>query len=144
MKCMLISLLTMAGAFLANTAGAGTPEASPSSSTLKTVVHLNYGDPERQGKALGNIENILKEDSKAVIEVVCHGDGIALVHKKESKHPEQVAELMKQGVRFAGCENTMKKKSIQTEELLAGVSTVPSGAVEVIRKQQEGYSYFRP
>ena len=31
------------------------------------------------------------------------------------------------------------------DDLLAGVGTVPSGAVEVIRKQQrDGYAYFKP
>jgi intracellular sulfur oxidation DsrE/DsrF family protein len=30
-------------------------------------------------------------------------------------------------------------------DLLPGVATVPSGVVEVIRKQQlEGYAYFKP
>lgn len=28
--------------------------------------------------------------------------------------------------------------------LLAGVTPVPSGAVEVLRKQHEGYAYFKP
>ena len=51
---------------------------------------------------------------------------------------------MKQGVLFVACENTMKKKAIENDPLASGVSTVPSGAVEVLRKQQEGYGYFRP
>ena len=48
------------------------------------------------------------------------------------------------GVRFAACENTMRDKSIPKEGLLPGVVTVPSGAVEIVRKQQNGYGYFRP
>jgi len=38
----------------------------------------------------------------------------------------------------------MKKKAIEKEALVTGVTTVPSGAVEVLRKQEEGYGYFRP
>jgi len=52
--------------------------------------------------------------------------------------------LMKQGVRFVACENTMKKKAIEKDALVTGVTTVPPGAIEVLRKQQEGYGYFRP
>jgi intracellular sulfur oxidation DsrE/DsrF family protein len=114
------------------------------SSMLKSVIHVNFGDSKRQEHALGNIENILKEVPEAKIEVVSHGEGISLIQKSKSEHEEKIAALVKQGVEFVGCENTMSKKSIGKDDLLAGVSTVPSGAVEVLRKQQDGYGYFRP
>ena len=70
--------------------------------------------------------------------------GISLLVKDKSSHADQVATLIKQGVRFAACENTMKQKQIVLEQLLSGVTTVSSGAVEIIRKQSEGYGYFKP
>ena len=93
---------------------------------------------------LGNIENILEDEPKAEIEVVCHGAGMSLIQKSKAKHASQVKALIRRGVRFVGCENTMKKKNIEKSDLVEGVATVPSGAVEVIQAQQEGYSYFRP
>ncbi len=47
-------------------------------------------------------------------------------------------------VALMGCENTMKKEAIEKEKFIAVVTTVPSGAVEGLRKQQEGFGYFRP
>ena len=38
----------------------------------------------------------------------------------------------------------MKKKNIDNADLLEGVTTVPSGAVQVIKRQHEGFGYFRP
>lgn len=38
----------------------------------------------------------------------------------------------------------MRDKGIKRGDLLDGVGTVPAGAVEVIRRQQAGYGYFRP
>jgi len=111
---------------------------------LKVVVHINFIDSERQKHGLKNMANILKEVKGAEIEVVCHGGGIGLVVKDKSDHADEVARLVKEGVRFAACENTLRDKSIPKESLLAGVTTVPSGAVEVIRKQSEGYGYFKP
>lgn len=109
---------------------------------LKSVIHVNCADVERQGHGLKNIENILQAvEEAAAIEVVCHGAGISLLVTDQSKHGPHVKELKTQGVRFAACENTMKQKSLSKEELLPGVRTVPSGAVEVIKKQQEGYGY---
>ena len=130
---------------LAAVAIAATPEHDKGSVTmLKTVVHVNYDDSERQKNALGNLENILHEDPKADIRVVCHGAGMSLIQKSKTKYADEIKALTEQGVRFFGCENTMKKKAIEKSDLVEGVATVPSGAVEVIRKQQEGYSYFRP
>ncbi|WP_165253362.1 DsrE family protein [Paludisphaera soli] len=112
---------------------------------LKVVVHVNAPEAGVQGAGLKNVTNILKAAPDARVVVVCHGAGIGLVEKARSDHAEAVASLVKQGVEFAACENTMRQKSIREEDLLPGVATVPSGALEVIRKQQlEGYAYFKP
>jgi intracellular sulfur oxidation DsrE/DsrF family protein len=112
---------------------------------FKALIHVNFSDAERQKHGLKNVANMLKEvGNKFEIEVVCHGAGIGLLVKEQSRHAAEVERLHKQGVRFAACENTMREKSIAKESLLPGVVTVPSGAVEVVRKQQEGYGYFKP
>ena len=113
-------------------------------SMLKAVVHINFPESERQKHGLKNVSNILKEQKGAEIEVVCHGGGIGLLVKDKTDHADEVARLIKEGVRFAACENTLRDKSIPKENLLPDVTTVPSGAVEVIRKQQEGFGYFKP
>ena len=111
---------------------------------LRAVFHVNFGDAERQEHGLKNIENVLTEAADAQIEVVCHGEGIRLVEKKQTKQAEMIQTLMEKGVRFVACENTMRKKSLAKDDLVVGTLTVPSGAVEVIRKQSEGFAYFRP
>lgn len=112
---------------------------------LSVVVHMNFADTEAQGRGLDNITNSLKAvGPAATVEVVCHGPGIDLVVSGKSKHAEKVQELIDQQVRFVACANTMRKKSIAKEDLLGGVGIVPAGTVEVIRKQHEGYAYFKP
>ena len=115
---------------------------------LKVVVHFNFGDVARQGHGLKNIENILKEAESAglvtEIEVVCHSDGIILLEKAKTAQATPIEALQKKGVQFAACENTMRQRSIRPGDLLPGVTTVPSGAFEVVRRQQDGYSYFKP
>lgn len=117
------------------------PEGGP----LKVVVHVNFPDGGRQGQGLQSITNILKDAPDAQVEVVCHGGGIGLLEKTRTEHAEAVEALVKKGVKFVACENTMRRKSIRKEDLLPRVGTVPSGAVEVVRKQQkDGYAYFKP
>ena len=137
-----VAILVSGSILMCSDARSQEPKASDA--MLKAVVHINFEDPKRQEHALGNIENILKEAPDTIIEVVCHGEGITLVERKTTKQADKIAALIKQQVSFVGCENTMRKKSLNKEDLLAGVGTVPSGAVEVLRKQQEGYGYFRP
>lgn len=121
-----------------------TPEKGADTTMLQAVIHVNFADPERQEDAMGNIENILIAVPAAHLEVVCHGKGINLLLTKESKHFDKLEALMKQGVQFVACENTLKKRALEKDALMPGVTTVASGAVEVIRKQHEGYGYFRP
>ncbi len=126
-------------------AGAGSvPEGAEP--PLQAVVHVNFPDTGRQGAGLKNIENVLRELGAAggTFVVVCHGAGIGLVEAARSDHREAVQALVARGVGFVACRNTMKQKSIQPEDLIAGVTTVPSGALEVIRRQQAGFAYFRP
>lgn len=134
----------MAGLILAAapaTRAGDTPEGGP----LKVVVHVNVPEPGTQGAGLKNVANILKEAPDTRVEVVCHGAGIGLVETARTGHAEAVEVLIKKGVRFVACENTMRQKSIRKEDLLPGVGTVPSGAVEVVRKQQkDGFAYFKP
>ena len=111
---------------------------------LKSIIQVNFKDPERQEHGLDNMENILKEAPDAQLEVICHGEGISLLTKKHSGKLDLVKSLMKKGVRFVACENTLRKKSLTKKDLLEGTGKVPSGAIEVIKKQSEGYSYFRP
>lgn len=121
----------------------GISQANAADSLLKTVVHINFNDESKQGHGLGNIENILKDEPSAKIELVAHGEGISLL-VKGSKHRDKIERLIKQKIGFAAFEHTMKKKGIRREELIPGVSTVSSGAVEVLRKQSSGYAYFKP
>lgn len=115
---------------------------------VKVVVHMNVAQTTHERMGLKNVENMLKaagaEGLKADLEVVCHGDGIRLVEKARTELAAEVAALADQGVRFVACQNTMRERSLAAEDLLPGVATVPSGAYEVVRRQQAGYAYFKP
>ena len=112
---------------------------------LKVVVHVNFPESGTQGAGLRSVGNILEEEPGARIQVVCHAAGIGLVEKSRSEHAEAVEALIKKGVTFVACENTMRQKSIKKADFLPGVGTVPSGALEVVRKQhKDGFSYFKP
>lgn len=127
-------------------ASAVEPEAAAAEPAVQAVVHVNFPDGGRQGAGLKNIENVLRELGEAggTFVVVCHGAGIGLVEATRTDHREAVQALLARGVAFVACRNTMKQKSIRPEDLIAGVTTVASGALEVIQRQHQGFAYFRP
>jgi hypothetical protein len=76
------------------------------------------------------------------VEVLAYGGGIDTL-KKGSSNAQAIADLEKQGVHFVACENAMRMHHIAKADLLPGVTSVPSGVVELVEKQEAGYSYVK-
>lgn len=110
----------------------------------RVVFQMNSNDPESQKALVNNIQNIKKAwGSEVAIEVVAHGLGIELVMTEKSAVAQDVTKMIKTGVIFVACENTMAKKNITKAELIENVGTVPSGIAEIIIKQEQGWSYIK-
>lgn len=112
---------------------------------MRTVVHLSSGDETEQQTALNIAENLLADESGSIddVAVVAQADGIDAV-TADGDHAAQVQSLLDDGVPFKGCANTLEAKGLAESDLVDGVETVPEGAVEVTRLQDEGYAYLRP
>lgn len=111
--------------------------------THKVVMQVTEGDSLTQLAVIGQVRNIKKQLPDAQIEVVCHANSLDMLLKSGSKVASHIAELSTQNVRFAACENTMARKKATREDLVPGAETVPSGLVEIILKQEEGWSYIK-
>ncbi|NDP27391.1 MAG: hypothetical protein GZ087_08215 [Flavobacterium sp.] len=107
------------------------------------VFQMSSNDPESQKGLVNNILNIKKTWANVKIEVVALGPGLELVESEKSAVAEDVAKMIKMGVIFVACENTMAKKNIIKADLIDNVGTVPSGIVEIIIKQEQGWSYIK-
>ena len=77
------------------------------------------------------------------IEIVAYGPGLEMF-KKDSSHHQGVEEAAKSGVKLFACGNTMKATDTAREELNSSVEVVKAGVVEIMQKQQLGYSYVKP
>ena len=78
----------------------------------------------------------------AEVEVLAYGPAIDVL-KKGSPTAQELADLEKIGVHFVACENAMRMHHIAKADLLPGVTSVPSGVVELVRKQEAGWSYVK-
>ena len=108
------------------------------------VIQLNTADTSAWSSTIGNIKNIQKAwPNHLHIEVVVHGKAINLLVKDKTYFANDIAGLTKEGIVFSACENTMRKYKIEKAELLIEAKTVPSGVVEVILKQEQGWRYLK-
>jgi intracellular sulfur oxidation DsrE/DsrF family protein len=110
----------------------------------KIVIQLNTADTSAWSSTIGNIKNIQKVwPSQLKIEVVVHGKAIDLLVKDKTYFASEIESLTSEGIIFSACENTMRKHKIVKADLLSVASTVPSGVVEVLMKQEQGWSYLK-
>ncbi len=120
----------------------------------KVVYHISFdgGDSGKAyTRALINAQNHIDAvgQDRIRIAVVMHGDGVDLLKEAKSNSALQtrITQLKAKGVKFEVCNNTLTNRKINYSEDLFGVSEkdiVQSGVAEVVRLQQEGYSYLRP
>ena len=80
---------------------------------------------------------------KADIEIVVYGPGIAML-KAESEVAGRVSAAVNGGVKVVACQNTMRAAKLTPADMNADIGYVPAGVIELMAKQQAGWSYIRP
>jgi intracellular sulfur oxidation DsrE/DsrF family protein len=109
----------------------------------KIVIQFNDADSVSQVRSLMQVENIRNVWPDAQIMLVTLSGGLDLLTSKTSKAKSRVADWSSKGVVFAACKNSMIVRNIKEEELIPQAVVVKSAAIEIARKQAEGWSYFK-
>ena len=121
-----------------------TPAPTASSTRERAIFAVSDADPQKWNLTLGNIANAIEGfgANGVEIELVVYGPGIAML-KKDSPVAAKLAATLKSGVHVAACQNSMRGFNLQAADLVPGADPVPSGVVELIRRQHAGYAYVR-
>ena len=135
MKNVAILFVLVLGVFSAN--------AQANEQEHRLVIQLVNGDSLSHFGLMKNIKNLTAGWPELEIEVVCHGPGLALLHKEKSKFLVEVEHYSDAGVRFVACENTMKAKNISKAKITDRAVFVPMGIKEIVLKQEAGWSYIK-
>lgn len=106
---------------------------------------VTAGSTEQWDGLLGNVENLRRAlgDELRDVEVIAYGPGLGLVLRTNAAQAARMETLSRQGVRFLACENTMKRRNVNTADLLPFVGTVDSGVAQVVRRQKQGWQTVR-
>ena len=150
MKKHRISLALLLSCILSMVAS---PSFSDDAVNHKVAIHVDENDPARMNMALNNIAN-MKAYYESVgetvdIELVAYGPGLHMLLADTSPVKDRISvmSLELDNVTFSACGNThkgMSKKAGKELALLDEVVMVPSGVVQLVKLQEEGFSYIRP
>lgn len=143
MKYIRFGLIVFVLAGMATAAFSQTSTKQNMNRTHRVIMQVTEGDSLTQLAVIGQVRNIKKQLPGAEIEVVCHANALDMLLRSGSRVAAHISELKPMGVRFMACENTMARKKATVADLVDGAETVPSGLVEIILKQEEGWSYIK-
>ena len=109
---------------------------------LKVLFHVD--EEVMWNLALKNVQNFVDEiadENMIFIEVVANGDAInAYIDINEQRKIEK----LRGKVRFVVCKNSLITNGISENMLPHFVEIVPSGVVEIAKREEEGYRYIKP
>lgn len=119
----------------------------------RIAIHVDESDPKRMNLALNNAQNLSayyqEQGAPLEIRVVANGPGLEMLRADRSPVAARIAamSLEMDNITFAACANT--RRAITEAEgaeppLLEEAEIVPSGVVELVELQRQGWSYLRP
>jgi intracellular sulfur oxidation DsrE/DsrF family protein len=109
----------------------------------KIVFQLTSADTNVHKMLVRQLGNVLAAAPNSRIEVVCHGPGITMLTTKQTIVHPKVTELKGKGIDFVVCENTLRERKVTKEEIIPEAAFVKAGIIEIVMKQEEGWSYIR-
>ena len=130
---------------LAVTFGAAATAQTAPAAKSRLVLQVSDADPAKWALALNNAKNVQQElgAGKVDIEIVAYGPGIGML-KAEAPIANRISEATQAGIKVVACENTMTVQKLTKADMHAAIGYAPSGVVEIMKRQGEGYAYVRP
>lgn len=140
----------------------GVPELDPASAYMlrgqavafdrdHVLVHVSNGDRETLGRALDEVEDLLrsarKQGRRLEIEVIANRSGLELLKANDSRFAARVTALRAEydNLRFIACGQTLRRLDAAGHpvELLPGTEIAPSALDQVVKRLQAGWVYVR-
>ncbi len=119
---------------------------------IKLMLHVTTDNQSKLQTVLDETENFLSQyenmGKKVKLDILTNGKGLKLLQAKHTPFGERIKVLQQryQNLTFMACQNAIKRVQRQTGKkviMLPETVTVPSALGEVMKKQQEGWSYIK-
>lgn len=111
---------------------------------VKIVFDVTSDNVNVHGTTVRHVKAMSKAYPDSKFEVVMYSGAMDMVLKDKSSVAEEMEALAKnENVSFVICEGTMKRHKVDASQLIPGVTTVPDGILEIIKRQAEGWGYIK-
>jgi intracellular sulfur oxidation DsrE/DsrF family protein len=111
---------------------------------VKIVFDVTSDNVKVHGTTVRHVKAMSQAYPDSQFEVVMYSGAMDMVLKDKSSVESEMEELAKnENVSFVICEGTMKRHKVDTSQLIPGVTTVPDGILEIIKRQSEGWGYIK-
>lgn len=130
-----------------------TAHAAAAEPVRRIAVHLDENDPERMNLVLNNVRNLYSyyrnRGEEIAVRIVTYGPGLHMFREDTSPVKDRLAAMTLElpNLSLAACENTqsgMSKQEGRPVTLIGEAELVPSGVVELVELQHQGWAYLRP
>lgn len=109
----------------------------------KIIFQITTEDTLAQKALMKQLNNILTLAPDTKLEVVCHGPGLNMLVTSKTIVQDKIAQMKKKGVEFVACEFSMSERNVPKEIIIAEAGFVKGGIIEIVTKQEEGWSYIK-
>ena len=148
MKKIILALLTFV---MVNTiviqkvAGQGSVNGSASkeNNQHKIIFQLTTDDSLAHKALMKQLNNITTVAPDTKIEVVCHGPGLNMLVLGKTTVQEKILQMKMKGVVFMACEFSMSERNVPKEKIIPEAGFVKAGIIEIVTKQEQGWSYIK-
>jgi intracellular sulfur oxidation DsrE/DsrF family protein len=109
----------------------------------KIIFQLTTGDTTAHKQLIKQFNNILSVSPSTKIEVVCHGAGLDMLISDKTIVEDKIKLLSEKGVVFNACEFSIKERKVDRTKIIQVANFVPAGIIEIVSKQEQGWSYIK-
>jgi len=111
---------------------------------VKIVFDVTSDNVKVHGTTMRHVKAMAQAYPDSKFEVVMYSGAMDMVLKDKSSVAAEMEALAKnENVSFVICEGTMKRHNVDASQLIPGVTTVPDGILEIIKRQAEGWGYIK-
>jgi|HubBroStandDraft_1064217.scaffolds.fasta_scaffold51886_2 intracellular sulfur oxidation DsrE/DsrF family protein len=110
------------------------------------VVEVNFEGHDQWEGVLHNVYNLKKAlapDGGVHVEIVTLGKGVGILQTQDADILARLQALANDGDEIGICNNTCVAKHIDKKDLASYVTIVDSGVAEVVRREEQGWSYLK-
>lgn len=121
----------------------------------RVAIQVNQNDPQVMNLALNNAGNVIEyyraKNQDVDIDIVTYGPGLHMLRSDTSPVQDRLKQLKEAAfpgkIQFSACDNTrqrMEKAEGRAIPILPDATVVPSGVVQLMELQEQGWSYIKP